>query len=128
MIVSAPHLTAQRSLSISSPMVELTAELPMLALIFTRKLRADDHGLGFGMLAIGGNDGASARHLVAHEFRRDVFPQGHEAHLLGHFALPGVVHLAEVGVAAGGPPVDPGLAQLGQPLAANPPRRGPKVS
>jgi hypothetical protein len=37
--VSAPHSVAQRSLSTSSSIDELTAELPMLALIFTAKLR-----------------------------------------------------------------------------------------
>jgi hypothetical protein len=35
--VSAPHFTDQRSLSTSSPIVDVTAELPMFALIFTRK-------------------------------------------------------------------------------------------
>ena len=37
----------------------LTAELPMLALIFTRKLPADDHRLEFGMIDVGRNDGAA---------------------------------------------------------------------
>ena len=37
--VSAPHSVAQRSFSTSSSIDEVTAELPMLALIFTRKLR-----------------------------------------------------------------------------------------
>ena len=35
--VSAPHSVAQRSLSTSSAIDEPTAELPMFALIFTRK-------------------------------------------------------------------------------------------
>ena len=39
MTVSAPHLVAQRIFSTSSSMLEATAELPMLALILTRKLR-----------------------------------------------------------------------------------------
>src|SRR5262245_51338549 len=39
MTVSAPHLVAQRIFSTSSSMDEATALLPMLALIFTRKLR-----------------------------------------------------------------------------------------
>ena len=39
MTVSAPHLVAQRIFSTSSSMLEATALLPMLALIFTRKLR-----------------------------------------------------------------------------------------
>jgi hypothetical protein len=37
--VSAPHNVAHRSFSTSSSIDELTAELPMFALIFTRKLR-----------------------------------------------------------------------------------------
>ena len=37
--VSAPQRVAQVIFSTSSSMLEVTAELPMLALIFTRKLR-----------------------------------------------------------------------------------------
>ena len=37
--VSAPHNVAHRSFSTSSSIDEVTAELPMFALIFTRKLR-----------------------------------------------------------------------------------------
>ena len=37
--VSAPHCTAHFIFSTSSSIDELTAELPMLALIFTRKFR-----------------------------------------------------------------------------------------
>ena len=39
MTVSAPQRIAQTILSTSSAVEEATAELPMLALIFTRKLR-----------------------------------------------------------------------------------------
>ena len=39
MMVSAPQRVAQRILSTSSSMEEATAELPILALIFTRKRR-----------------------------------------------------------------------------------------
>jgi hypothetical protein len=39
MTVSAPHSVAHRSLSTSSSIDDETAELPMLALIFTAKLR-----------------------------------------------------------------------------------------
>jgi len=39
MSVSAPQRVAHTSFSTSSAMPEVTAELPMLALIFTRKLR-----------------------------------------------------------------------------------------
>ena len=37
--VSAPHLVAHSIFSTSSSMEEVTAELPMLAFIFTRKFR-----------------------------------------------------------------------------------------
>src|ERR1041385_1907504 len=52
MTVSAPHLVAQRIFSTSSSMLDATALLPMLALIFTRKLRpmiigSDSGGLTF---------------------------------------------------------------------------------
>ena len=36
-IVSAPHLQAQTAFSTSSPILDVTAELPILALILTRK-------------------------------------------------------------------------------------------
>lgn len=39
MTVSAPQRMAQTIFSTSSPMDEVTAELPILALILTRKLR-----------------------------------------------------------------------------------------
>src|SRR5215208_1738957 len=57
MTVSAPHLVAQRIFSTSSSMLDATALLPMLALIFTRKLRpmiiGSDSGclMLFGMMA-----------------------------------------------------------------------------
>src|SRR6185437_3321712 len=57
MTVSAPQRIAQTILSTASAMDEVTAELPMLALIFTRKLRpmiiGSDSGwlMLFGMIA-----------------------------------------------------------------------------
>jgi hypothetical protein len=63
---------------------------------------------------VGGDDGPAPGHFVTHELRRQVLAQGHEAHLLRDLALPGVVHLGEVAVAARLPPDDPGGAQLGQ--------------
>jgi hypothetical protein len=50
---------------------EVTAELPMLALIFTRKLRPMIIGSSFGVVDVGGDDGAAAGDLVAHELGRD---------------------------------------------------------
>ena len=54
MTVSAPHLVDQRIFSTSSSMVEATAELPMLALILTRKLRPMIMGSFSGWLMLAG--------------------------------------------------------------------------
>ena len=70
-IVSAPQLTAHPIFSTSSSAVELTAELPILAFILMRKLRPMTMGSGSACLMLDGNDGAAARDLLAHEFRRD---------------------------------------------------------
>ena len=69
--MSAPHLVAQRIFSTSSSMLEATALLPMLALIFTRKLRPMIIGSLSGMVDVGGDDRAAAGHFVAHELRGD---------------------------------------------------------
>ena len=67
MMVSPPQLVAHVIFSTSSSIEEETAELPMFALIFTRKRPADDHRLGLRVIDVGGNDGAPARHFVAHD-------------------------------------------------------------
>src|SRR3989442_12120907 len=54
MTVSAPHLVAQRIFSTSSSMLDATALLPMLALIFTRKLRPMIIGSDSGWLMFAG--------------------------------------------------------------------------
>ena len=54
MTVSAPQSVAQRSLSTSSTIDEVTAELPMLALIFTRKLRPMIIGSSSGWFTLAG--------------------------------------------------------------------------
>ena len=69
--VSAPHLVAQRIFSTSSSMELATAELPMLALIFTRKLRPMIIGSKFRVVDVGGDDRPAARHLLPYELRRD---------------------------------------------------------
>src|SRR5919206_220303 len=56
--VSAPHLVAQRIFSTSSSTEDATALLPMLALIFTRKLRPMIIGSDSGWLMF---DGMMAR-------------------------------------------------------------------
>ena len=52
--VSAPQSVAHRSLSTSSSIEEVTAELPMLALIFTRKLRPMIIGSSSGWFTLAG--------------------------------------------------------------------------
>src|SRR5881628_4084267 len=52
--VSEPHLIDQRIFSTSSSIEESTAELPMLALIFTRKLRPMIIGSDSGWLMFAG--------------------------------------------------------------------------
>src|SRR5213075_3108130 len=52
--VSAPHLVAQRIFSTSSSIDDATALLPMLALIFTRKLRPMIIGSDSGWLMFAG--------------------------------------------------------------------------
>ena len=72
MTVSEPHLMLQRIFSTSSSIEDSTAELPMFALIFTRKLRPMIIGSDSGMIDVCGNDGAAAGDFVADEFGRDV--------------------------------------------------------
>ena len=52
MMVSAPHLVAHVIFSTSSSIEEETAELPMLALIFTRKFRPMIIGSDSGWLTL----------------------------------------------------------------------------
>ncbi len=54
MAVSAPQRVAQRSLSTSSSMEDDTAEFPMLALIFTLKLRPMIMGSSSGWFTFAG--------------------------------------------------------------------------
>src|SRR6516162_1013532 len=54
MTVSAPHFVAQRIFSTSSSMLDATALLPMLALIFTRKFRPMIIGSSSGWLMFEG--------------------------------------------------------------------------
>ena len=62
--VSAPHLVAQRIFSTSSSIEDATALLPMLALIFTRKLRPMIIGSHFGVIDVGWDDRSSSRHFI----------------------------------------------------------------
>ena len=71
MTVSAPQRIAHTIFSTSSAAVDITAELPMLALILTRKLRPIAIGSTSGWLMFAGMMARPRGDLVAHELRRD---------------------------------------------------------
>ncbi len=79
---------------------------------------ADRHRLQLGMVDVGGDDHAPARHFVAHQLRRELFALGHVEHLFRDQTLAGIVHLREVAVAvirlAAGDPLG---AQFGRAVA-----------
>ena len=91
--VSAPQRHDHCSFSTSSSIDELTAELPMLAFTFTRKLRPMIIGSLSGMVDVGRNDRPAPGDLRPHELGIHVLPHGDEPHLRSDDALPGVVHL-----------------------------------
>ena len=73
---------------------------------FHEEVAADNHRFRLGVVDVGGDDGASGGHLVAHELRRDVrvdaelsavhvFADGHVFHFGGHDALLGQRHLRD---------------------------------
>ena len=81
---------------------------------------ADAHRLQLGMVDVGGDDHAPARHLVAHQLGRELLALGHVEHFFRDQALAGVVHLREIAVgvlrlAA----CDPVGAQLGRAVAVS---------
>ena len=125
MTVSAPHRVAQVSFSTSSSMDEVTAELPMLALTFTRNRLADDHGLGLGVVDVGRQDGPAGGDLVAHQLGGHALPGGHEAHLRGDLAPAGVVQLGDR--RARGPQRPCGRTGEGLRVGLGPAHRGPAV-
>src|SRR3990167_404471 len=105
--LSAPQRIAHTSLSTSSSMLDVTAELPMLALIFTPKLRPMAMGSTSGWLMLAGMMARPRAHgvaaqarftrriaqVLAHPFALAVLAQRHVFHLGRDDALAGVVHL-----------------------------------
>jgi hypothetical protein len=71
--LSAPQRIAQTIFSTSSSMEEATAELPILALIFTRKLRPMIIGSSSAWLMLDGMMARPRAISLADEFGRDVF-------------------------------------------------------
>ena len=74
-------------------MFDVVAELPMLALILQLRRHADAHRLQVGVVDVGRDDHAAARHLVADQFGGQAFAPGDILHLFGDHALAGVMDL-----------------------------------
>ena len=81
--VSAPRSTAILSLASSLSMSEVTAELPMLALILHLALMPIAHRLEAELEVddVGGDDHPAARHLVADQLGFQILAPGDELHL-----------------------------------------------
>ncbi len=118
--VSAPHLV--RPAAASRPprrSTSDTAELPMLALIFTRKLRPMIIGSGSGWLMLAGMMARPRATSSRTNSGVHALAQRDEAHLLGDIAAARVVHLGAVAVSPRGEAaLDPRLAQLAAGRAA----------
>src|SRR6266699_648300 len=89
--VSPPQRIAQVIFSTSSAIPEVTAELPMLALIFTRKFRPMIIGSDSGWLMFAG---MMARDQVGQSITALVFTDGDEFHFRGHRTFSCVVQLS----------------------------------
>ena len=89
MTVSAPQRIAQTIFSTSSSTEEVTAELPILALILVRKLRPMIIGSSSAWLMLAGMIARPRAIFATHEFRRDVLgDRGAEALAIGQRFLP----------------------------------------
>jgi hypothetical protein len=74
---------------------------------------ADAHGLEVVMVDVGGDDGAAARHFVAHKLWRNLLTRCDVEHLFGDDALARIVHLRKIAHAAvhrRGPLFNPGFS------------------
>ena len=95
--VSAPQRVAQVSFSTSSAIEEVTAELPMLALTLTRKRRPMTIGSDSGWLTLAGMMARPAATSSRTTSAGHPLAGGHELHLRGDLARPGVVQLRHRG-------------------------------
>ncbi len=102
--VSAPQSVAHRSFSTSSAIDEETAELPMFALILTRKFRPMIIGSSSRWLMFDGNDRAAACDFVADEIGRQPLANRDELHLRRDLALARVGQLRDGRAARVRPP------------------------
>ncbi len=83
--VSAPQRMAQTSFSTSSAAPEVTAELPIFALILTRKFRPIAIGSSSVWLMFAGMMARPRATFLPHEFRRHEFRNGSaKALAIGH--------------------------------------------
>ena len=100
--MSAPQSVAQRSFSTSSSIDDATAELPMLALIFTRKRRPMIIGSSSGWLMLAGMIARPRATSIRTSSAGTPFAEGDELHLRGDLAAAGVAELGDGGAAAEG--------------------------
>ena len=70
MTVSAPQRIAHTIFSTSSSTELGHGGVADIGVDLGEEVPADDHRLGFGVIDVGGDDGAAARDLAAHELRR----------------------------------------------------------
>ena len=108
-MVSAPQRVAHTILSTSSAMELVTAELPMLALIFTAKALPMIIGSLSGWLWLAGITARPAGHLVAHQLGGHTFTRGDERHLRGDLASPRPLQLRAFVAHDTGPRWQPGM-------------------
>ena len=74
-------------------MSDVVEEFPILALILQHGRHADAHRLEVGVMDVGGDDHAPARHFVADQVRRQALARRDVFHLFGDPPLPPIVHL-----------------------------------
>ena len=91
--VSAPQSVAQRSFSTSSSIDERHRRVADVRVDLHQEVAADDHRLELEVVDVRRDDRAAARHLVAHEIRRQPLADRDELHLWRDFAFARVVQL-----------------------------------
>src|SRR5580700_1102323 len=68
---------------------------------FAEEGHADTHRLEIAVIDVGGDDSATARYFVTHQFGREFFAFGDVLHFLSDDALARVVHLRDIVIALG---------------------------
>ena len=89
--------------------------VPDVGVDLHQEIAADDHRLELGVIDVGRDDRAAARHFRAHELGVEPFARGDELHLRRDDALARVVELRDI-VLAAQHRAEQRLRQLGAPL------------